>query len=62
MARKMQKPIPWLPVDSRLFGPLLSFGHVRGVMRAFLIIEIVLATLVVMGSVVFTLMRVFGIS
>lgn len=60
MARKMQKPIPWLPIDSRLFYPLWSFGHVRGVARAFLIIEIVLATLIVLGSMIVSSMKVFG--
>ncbi|OGG34467.1 hypothetical protein A2363_00460 [Candidatus Gottesmanbacteria bacterium RIFOXYB1_FULL_47_11] len=60
MARKMQKPIPWLPIDSRLFGPIFSFGHVHGFARAFLVIEIVLATLIVLGSMIFASMKVFG--
>lgn len=46
MTRKMQKPIPWLPVDSRL----ISFGHVRGISRIFLIIEMVLAVFIVLGT------------
>ena len=46
MARTMQKPIPWLPIDSRFF----SLGHVRGVSRVFLIIEMILAVLIVLGT------------
>lgn len=48
--RKYEKPIAWLPVDSRLFGPLLSFGHVRGAARLFLQIEIALSLAVVIGT------------
>ncbi len=44
------KPIAWLPIDSRLFLPLFSFGHVRGAARLFLEVEIVLSLLVVFGT------------
>lgn len=43
-------PIPWLPIDSRLIVPILSFSHVKGLARFFLILEIVLALLVVLGT------------
>lgn len=48
--RKSKKPVKWLPVDSRLFLPLFSFGHVRGIARFFLEIEIILSILVVIGT------------
>lgn len=57
MAKKMQKPIPWLPVDSRLFGPFLSFGHVRGVARIFLEIEMILAVLIVFGTLTVVVLK-----
>ena len=50
MARKMEKPIPWMPVDSRLFGSFLAFGHVQGIARIFLTVEMILAVLVVFGT------------
>lgn len=51
------KPISWLPVDSRLFLPLLNFGHVKGLARFFLVIEIVLAVLVVLGTIVIVIFK-----
>ncbi|OGG11632.1 hypothetical protein A2Z00_01055 [Candidatus Gottesmanbacteria bacterium RBG_13_45_10] len=53
-ARRMRKTyqeeaIAWLPVDSRLF-PFISFSHVRGIARVFLIIEMVLSVTMVIGS------------
>lgn len=50
--RHSVQTIAWLPVDSRLFIPLFSFGHVRGIARVFLEIEIVLSLLIVVGTVV----------
>lgn len=52
-------PIPWLPIDSRLIAPLFSFGHVRGVARFFLEIEIVLSLLVVIGTLSMVIVRLF---
>ena len=53
------KPISWLPVDSRLFLPLLNFGHVKGLARVFLEIEIVLSLFVVIGTLVIVVLRLF---
>ena len=53
------KPISWLPVDSRLFLPLLNFGHVKGLARVFLEIEIVLSLLVVLGTLAIVVLRFF---
>lgn len=53
-------PIPWLPIDSRLIAPIFSFGHVRGIARFFLEVEIVLAVLVVVGTLVILVIRVLG--
>lgn len=50
MAGRTHKPIAWLPVDSRLFGAFVSFGHVHGAARVFLILELILSTLVVVGA------------
>ena len=50
----------WLPIDSRLFLPLFSFGHVRGFARFFLFIEILLSILVVLGT--FLLFAITAIS
>lgn len=47
---KSAKPITWLPVDSRLFGSFVSFGHVRGAARTFLLLELLFSTLVVVGT------------
>ncbi|KKU82402.1 hypothetical protein A2973_01595 [Candidatus Gottesmanbacteria bacterium RIFCSPLOWO2_01_FULL_49_10] len=47
-----RKPIDWLPIDSRIFPPIISFGHVKGLARFFLEIEIILSVLVVVGTVV----------
>lgn len=53
------KPISWLPVDSRLFLPLLNFGHVKGLARVFLEIEIVLSLLVVLGTLTVVVLQFF---
>lgn len=62
MGREMKKlsrrpPISWLPIDSRLVTPFLSFGHVRGIARVFLQVEIILSLLVVIGVFVIVLMK-----
>ena len=49
------RPVSWLPVDNRLF-PFISFGHVKGIARIFLEIEIVAALLVVAGTIVLTVL------
>ncbi len=50
-------PVSWLPVDSRLFLPILSFSHVKGLARLFLEIEIVLSLLVVIGTLALLAIR-----
>lgn len=52
-------PIPWLPIDSRLF-PFLSFGHVKGVMKLFLQIEMLLAVGVVIGTLLVVVTKIVG--
>ncbi|MBI5449239.1 hypothetical protein HY948_02870 [Candidatus Gottesmanbacteria bacterium] len=52
-----EKPVSWLPVDSRLFLPLLNFGHVKGLARIFLEIEIILSLLVVIGTCAIVVLR-----
>lgn len=40
----------WLPIDARLILPLFSFGHIRGIAKIFLTIEMILAFSVVVGT------------
>ncbi len=56
----MEKPISWLPVDSRLVSPLFSFGSVRGVARVFLTIEMTLALCIVAGTLAIVVLRLTG--
>ena len=46
-----EKPIIWLPIDSRLVHPLFRFGRVSGIARVFLQVEIILSVLVVIGTI-----------
>lgn len=52
-------PVNWLPIDSRLVLPLFSFGHVRGLAKVFLTIEMALALCVVFGTLVLIVLHVF---
>lgn len=49
---RYSSPIRWLPIDSRLVIPLFSFGHVHGIAKIFLTIEMILAGGVVLGTFV----------
>lgn len=55
---KREQPLHWLPIDSRLILPLFSFGHVHGVAKVFLVIEMVLAVGVVLGSLMMVVLRI----
>lgn len=57
--KKRDKAIGWLPIDSRLFGPFLSFGHVHGLAKAFLVVELLLSTLIVVGTFIVVLVQRF---
>lgn len=59
MRGKTHRPVAWLPVDSRLFGPFISFGHVRGAARIFLLVELFLSTLVVVGALTVLFLKAF---
>jgi len=50
-------PIHWLPIDSRFINPLFSFGHVRGIAKVFLTIEMTLAAGVVTGTLLLVVLR-----
>jgi hypothetical protein len=43
--------INWLPIDNRLIPDVFSFSHVKGVARVFLMIEMILAIIIVFGSI-----------
>lgn len=53
-------PIHWLPIDSRLVSPLFSFSHVKGFSRFFLEVEITIAIVVVLGTLVILGLKVFS--
>ncbi|MFZ5845532.1 MAG: hypothetical protein ACOY0S_03640 [Patescibacteria group bacterium] len=57
--QKSLEPIPWLPIDSRLFSHLFAFGHVRGWARFFLELEIGLAIAIVVGTLVLVVLQLF---
>lgn len=48
-----------LPIDVRLIPDIFSFSHVKGVARVFLITEIMLSTLVVIGTVTLLVLNIF---
>ena len=47
---RKDKDLSWLPIDPRLVPHLFSFGHVKGLARVFIQIEMVLSVLVVLGT------------
>lgn len=53
-----EEPIPWLPIDSRII-PLLSFPHVQGAARVFLTVEMCIACVVVVGTLLIVLLSLF---
>lgn len=55
-----EQPVSWLPIDSRLVLPLFSFGHVKGVAKVFITIEMILATAVVLGTCVRVFLHFFN--
>ena len=57
---RLGKPLAWLPVDSRLIPPIFAFGKVQGWARVFLEIEIVLALLVVIGTLLLVALSLFA--
>jgi hypothetical protein len=56
---RRKKYLSWLPVDSRLFMPLWSFGRVKGIARIFLQIEMILSVAVVAGTLAVVLVTLF---
>ncbi|MBI3577489.1 hypothetical protein HY086_05625 [Candidatus Gottesmanbacteria bacterium] len=59
MAKRAKEPISWLPVDSRIFPHIFSFGHVKGTARLFLQIEMVLSVGVVVGTLIVVVLKFF---
>lgn len=58
IASKIEQPV-WLPIDIRLVPPTFQFSHAKGVARVFLILEMVLTTIVVVGTLLLVLIKVF---
>jgi len=50
-----EQSVGWLPIDSRLISPLLSFSHVKGIAKLFLVVEMIFALSVVLGTFVILL-------
>ena len=46
-----------LPIDTRILPDIISFGHVHGVAKLFLQIEIILSLLVVIGTLILVVFR-----
>lgn len=40
----------WLPIDPRILPPLFHFGNIHGIAKVFLFIEMILSSLVVIGT------------
>lgn len=40
----------WLPIDPRILPPLFHFGNIHGVAKVFIFVEMLLASLVVLGT------------
>jgi hypothetical protein len=59
-APRHHKQIEWLPFDSRLIPDIFAFGHVKGIARLFLEVEMILAVLVVIGTLILTVIRLFS--
>lgn len=57
--RTYEQPIRWLPIDSRFLTPIFSFGSVKGVARLFLEIEITLSVLIVLGTMILAVIKIF---
>jgi hypothetical protein len=58
--RPSQKnPSSWLPIDTRILPDIISFGHVHGISRVFLTIEIFLVTCVMLGSLFLACYKLF---
>lgn len=57
--KQQERPLSWLPIDSRLMHSLISFGTVRGIAKVFLAIEMLLAVFVVLGTFALFLIQVF---
>ncbi|MFC1626733.1 hypothetical protein ACFL1P_00850 [Patescibacteria group bacterium] len=56
-----EKSIPWLPIDSRLIPDVFSFERVGGISKVFLIIELLLSVLVVIGTIILLIFQFFGL-
>lgn len=57
LRRRRTATINWLPIDSRILPEIFRFGHVKGVARLFLIIEMSLATITMLATLLLVLLR-----
>jgi hypothetical protein len=55
-----ERPIRWLPIDSRFITPVFKFGRVKGMARLFLEIEITLAIFIVGGTLLAAAIKIFA--
>jgi hypothetical protein len=62
LRKKSTQPVAWLPIDSRFLPDIIRFGHVKGIARLFLIVEIFLAVLVVIGTLSLVFLKAIGLT
>jgi hypothetical protein len=46
-----------IPIDERLIPDIFLFSHVKGIARIFLLFEIVLSSLVVLGTIILVVLK-----
>jgi hypothetical protein len=54
--------VEWLPFDSRLIPDIFSFGHVKGISKVFLTLEIIITFLVVLGTLSLVILNFFQLA
>lgn len=57
MGLMKDKSLNWLPIDSRLIPPLFHFGHLRGIAKIFVVVEMALSSMVVVGTFILVFLR-----
>jgi hypothetical protein len=55
-----QKPLEWLPIDSRILPDILRFGRLSGAAKLFLTIEILFSTIVVLSTLCLVFLHCFS--
>jgi hypothetical protein len=56
--RSVKEPLDWLPFDPRIIPDIFRFTYVKGFAKFFLLLEITLALLVVLGTLLLVGMKI----